>query len=452
MISSLKHALKQSLPPLHDGNDEQMRFATTESFAGMRERRYLFLTSSGPVEIALRPFHIVRAVTALIVLSLSGGWMMMSYGSNIKLAMPSIELASILSITERISLPAMFEQTETTISAIIDIDTADSSLAAIPQTAMKTELPDEPDRNEPADTGQTVSGSLALLSAPQSLSGALPQFLSSSLPQSLQALPVEPAPITELAGTAAPELPDLPPLQTDTGIETVPAEPLDPEFVEFDGINNPPVFTDRIRFYRDYHAILAEARIIQEIFARFNIIPAQIPPDFAGSLTPNKSDLTELYLHRDRWRQLLAAVPLKPPLRYYYITSPYGWRKNKQTGKRRFHHGVDMAGTWRSELHPSTDGDVSFAGTDGGFGKTVRIQHANNIETIHAHLSEISVRTGDYVTTDTILGKMGNTGLSNGMHLHYEVRIDGKSIDPTKMFNISHQLDMLGHVPATLNF
>ena len=443
MISHLKSLLIQSLPPLRNGNDAQMRFATTERFAGMRERRYLFLTSSGPVEIALRPFHIFRAATAFMLLSVSGTWMIMTYGNNIKTAIPSIELASILSVVDRIS--AIFEQTETSVPAIADIDTADSSLAASPQLdildtfpSQQADVPADNSRadNLVADIDQPALDNLAILTTPANFAGS-----------------ACPACATARSGSSNPAPESvIPPIAVETVPEIVPAEPLDPEFVGFDGINNPPIFTDRIRFHRDYHAILAEVRIIQEIFARFNIVPAQSPPDFTGSLVPNKSDLTELYLHRDRWRQILAAVPLKPPLRYYYITSPYGWRKNKRTGQRRFHHGVDMAGTWRSELHPSTDGIVSFAGTDGGFGKVVRIQHANNIETIHAHLSEISVRKGDYVTTDTILGKMGNTGLSEGMHLHYEVRIDGKTIDPTKMFNISHQLDMLGHVPATLNF
>ncbi|MGB2285178.1 MAG: hypothetical protein ACPH66_10285, partial [Candidatus Puniceispirillaceae bacterium] len=113
MISHLKSLLIQSLPPLRNGNDSQMRFATTERFAGMHERRYLFLTSSGPLEIALRPFHIFRAATAFILLSVSGTWMIMTYGNNIKTAIPSIELASILSVVDRISLPAIFEQTET---------------------------------------------------------------------------------------------------------------------------------------------------------------------------------------------------------------------------------------------------------------------------------------------------------------------------------------------------
>ena len=444
MISHLKSLLIRSLPPLRNGNDAQMRFATTERFAGMRERRYLFLTSSGPVEIALRPFHIFRAATAFMLLSVSGTWMIMTYGNNIKTAIPSIELASILSVVDRISLPAIFEQTETSVPAIADIDTADSSLAASPQLDILDTFPSQ-QADVPADNSR-ADNLVADIDQP-----ALDNLAILTTPQTLQAQPVQPVPLPEVASNPAPKS-VTPPIAVETVPEIVPAEPLDPEFVGFDGINNPPIFTDRIRFHRDYHAILAEVRIIQEIFARFNIVPAQSPPDFTGSLVPNKSDLTELYLHRDRWRQILAAVPLKPPLRYYYITSPYGWRKNKRTGQRRFHHGVDMAGTWRSELHPSTDGIVSFAGTDGGFGKVVRIQHANNIETIHAHLSEISVRKGDYVTTDTILGKMGNTGLSEGMHLHYEVRIDGKTIDPTKMFNISHQLDMLGHVPATLNF
>ncbi|MGB0398102.1 MAG: M23 family metallopeptidase, partial [Candidatus Puniceispirillaceae bacterium] len=118
----------------------------------------------------------------------------------------------------------------------------------------------------------------------------------------------------------------------------------------------------------------------------------------------------------------------------------------------RFHHGVDLASTWNAELRPSASGIVSFAGRNGSFGKVVRVRHAHNIETVYAHLSSINVATGDFVTEDIVLGKVGNTGRSDGMHLHYEILINDKSINPALFFKIGHQLSNTGSIPREIRF
>jgi murein DD-endopeptidase MepM/ murein hydrolase activator NlpD len=167
---------------------------------------------------------------------------------------------------------------------------------------------------------------------------------------------------------------------------------------------------------------------------------------------PSDADIPKLFLHRDNWLKILNLIPLKSPLRYYYVTSPYGMRTNKKTGVTRFHHGIDLAGTWRAQLRPSANGVVSFAGQDGSFGKLVRVRHAHDIETVYAHLSSINVKKGDYVTDNVVIGKMGNTGRSDGMHLHYEILINGKSIDPALFFKIGHQLTNTGGLPRAISF
>ena len=156
------------------------------------------------------------------------------------------------------------------------------------------------------------------------------------------------------------------------------------------------------------------------------------------ALSASAEHVPSLYLYRDRRRKLLHMLPLQAPLRYYYVTSPYGMRTNKKTGVTRFHHGVDLAGTWKAKLRPPASGVVTFAGRDGGFGKVIRVQHANGIETVYAHLSSVLVSKGSFVTTQDILGTMGNTGHSDGMHLHYEIRIDGRSKDPEDFFAYGH--------------
>ena len=97
-----------------------------------------------------------------------------------------------------------------------------------------------------------------------------------------------------------------------------------------------------------------------------------------------------------------------------------------------------------SQATPPSSGIVTFAGRDGGFGKVVKVQHAHGIETVYAHLSSVLVSKGSFVTPQDILGTMGNTGHSDGMHLHYEIRVDGKSKDPEDFFAYGHKLSIIG--------
>ena len=136
---------------------------------------------------------------------------------------------------------------------------------------------------------------------------------------------------------------------------------------------------------------------------KLGITPDSEPEQWNPELAAAEEHVPALYLYRDSWRELLHMLPLQAPLRYYYVTSPYGMRTNKKTGVTRFHHGVDLAGTWKAKLRPPASGVVTFSGRDGGFGKVVRVQHAHGIETVYAHLSSVLVSKGSFVTTQDIL-------------------------------------------------
>ena len=222
------------------------------------------------------------------------------------------------------------------------------------------------------------------------------------------------------------------------------AEPMDPEFVSFDGLRNPPIQTPQMKLHRRFAKVLTEVERIKIMLDKLGITPDSEPDQWNPSLVAAEEHVPALYLYRDSWRELLHMLPLQAPLRYYYVTSPYGMRTNKKTGVTRFHHGVDLAGTWKAKLRPPASGVVTFSGRDGGFGKVVRVQHAHGIETVYAHLSSVLVSKGSFVTTQDILGTMGNTGHSDGMHLHYEIRIDGKSKDPEDFFTYGHKLTITG--------
>ena len=129
-------------------------------------------------------------------------------------------------------------------------------------------------------------------------------------------------------------------------------------------------------------------------------------------------------------RLALNYIPLKAPMDYYYVSSKYGYRKDPITKKKRFHPGIDLAGTWHEDVQAPADGTVIFAGRNGGYGNLVKISHKYGIVTAYGHLQKVLVRPGQKVTIGKIIGKMGSTGRSTGQHLHYEIYIDNKHVDP----------------------
>jgi murein DD-endopeptidase MepM/ murein hydrolase activator NlpD len=131
--------------------------------------------------------------------------------------------------------------------------------------------------------------------------------------------------------------------------------------------------------------------------------------------------LDELNLYRLAAGKVPLALPVKGAFRY---TSGFGMRWG------RLHAGTDFAGKHGSPIHATADGTVTHAGWLAGYGQLIKIRHAFGIETRYAHLSRIRVREGQRVSRGDRIGDMGNTGRSTGTHLHYEVRVDGKAINP----------------------
>ncbi len=103
-------------------------------------------------------------------------------------------------------------------------------------------------------------------------------------------------------------------------------------------------------------------------------------------------------------------------------------------GYKFYHPGLDLDGITGDAIKPIKNGKVVSAKSEKfGYGKNVIVDHGSELTTLYAHLSKISVKKGDEVTTDTVLGEMGATGRSSGDHLHLEVRQNGVSINPTKV-------------------
>lgn len=117
------------------------------------------------------------------------------------------------------------------------------------------------------------------------------------------------------------------------------------------------------------------------------------------------------------------------PLERYSLSSGFGSRIHPITGKRKMHAGTDYADSHGSSIVTIRRGKVIEAGEVGGLGKRVTVQHANGVESLYAHMSDITVEVGDIVAAGVEIGKVGSTGTSTGPHLHLEIRIDGKLVN-----------------------
>ncbi|MCA0044604.1 M23 family metallopeptidase [Celeribacter litoreus] len=128
-----------------------------------------------------------------------------------------------------------------------------------------------------------------------------------------------------------------------------------------------------------------------------------------------------LNLYRIAAQKAPFSLPIKGSFRY---TSGFGPRWG------RMHEGTDFAAAYGTPIYATADGVVTFAGWQSGYGRLVKIQHEFGIETRYAHQSQILVKVGQRVSRGDQIGAMGNSGRSTGTHLHYEVRVGGKAVNP----------------------
>lgn len=144
--------------------------------------------------------------------------------------------------------------------------------------------------------------------------------------------------------------------------------------------------------------------------------------------------MEDLIMNRDLQKEV---QPSGYPVRGGYISSKYGERTDPFTGAKSFHEGVDLAGRVGTRVNAAASGIVIFAGEKQGYGKVIKIHHGNGIVTLYAHNNKLMAEVGDYVTKGQQIAAVGSTGRSTGPHLHFEVQLDGKTVDPEKYLNAS---------------
>ena len=126
-----------------------------------------------------------------------------------------------------------------------------------------------------------------------------------------------------------------------------------------------------------------------------------------------------------------------------WISSGFGMRRHPLTGKMRMHEGIDIAGVEGTPIHATADGKVIVSKSNrGGYGKVVIIDHGYGYQTVYGHNKVNLVRVGDQVKRGQVIAKLGNTGRSTGPHVHYEVRVAGKTVNPL-LYIVPHSTSKL---------
>jgi len=141
-----------------------------------------------------------------------------------------------------------------------------------------------------------------------------------------------------------------------------------------------------------------------------------------GTLDQVESQLKE----QMRW---ISATPAITPAKGI-LTSGFGVRRDPITHGRAFHAGLDIAAAPGAPVHATADGVVTRAGRNGGLGKAVYLSHGYGVSTRYGHMSKLAVKAGQRVQRGDVIGYVGSTGRSTGYHLHYEVHLDGKAVNP----------------------
>lgn len=170
------------------------------------------------------------------------------------------------------------------------------------------------------------------------------------------------------------------------------------------------------------------------------------PPELIYGLAHPSADLIvqEINLRAESLQQLLGAMedqrvqiahtpsilPTQETERW--ISSRFGYRKDPFHKRVRHHDGLDVSAKYGSPVVATAEGVVRFSGHERFLGHVVKIDHENGIETWYAHLSKRLVETGEAVQRGHVIGKLGDSGRSTGPHIHYEVQVDGKPVDPRK--------------------
>ena len=157
----------------------------------------------------------------------------------------------------------------------------------------------------------------------------------------------------------------------------------------------------------------------------------------SANAEPRFKDLFLSWKKLSNLQAAVASIPSFMPVKDYRYTSPYGVRYDPFNGNSAMHAGLDMAGAMGEPIYAAANGVVLQAGRANGYGNLVELAHGKGIDTRYGHLSAILVKPGENVRQGQLIARMGSTGRSTGTHLHFEVRVDGRAINPRPFLDAS---------------
>jgi len=137
-------------------------------------------------------------------------------------------------------------------------------------------------------------------------------------------------------------------------------------------------------------------------------------------------------LNSEHMASLLQFIPNGTPVEYKGITSKYGYRVHPTLKRKEFHRGLDMRAKMKTPVYATADGVVEYSGyhKKSGFGKLVILEHNYGFKSYYGHLNKIVVKYGKFVKKGTLIAYTGNSGMSSGPHLHYELRFLHRTVNP----------------------
>jgi murein DD-endopeptidase MepM/ murein hydrolase activator NlpD len=218
--------------------------------------------------------------------------------------------------------------------------------------------------------------------------------------------------------------------------EQVPHNALSQTYAQLDGMQEALAQRAQdatVERYRETAQVLRQLGVNP---SRFHRVSGAVGGPFeavdADNADPRFRELFVSWRRLDQLEQGVSAIPSAQPVRTNSsFTSGFGVRSDPFRGRAAMHGGIDLAGPTGTPIYATADGIVGRSEyNNGGYGNLVEINHGQGIQTRYGHMSRLIAQPGQRVRRGDLIGLMGSTGRSTGSHLHYEVRIDGRAVNP----------------------
>ncbi len=183
-----------------------------------------------------------------------------------------------------------------------------------------------------------------------------------------------------------------------------------------------PEFAEAILYENDEHP---EVQLLTQV-------RDMSPEELLQAIADTRESFAEILDAFEREQRRLSSIPSINPVYSpdAWISSGFGYREDPFNGKRKFHDGTDIVAPRRTPIIAPADGLVTFSGWREGLGRCIEIRHGYGYRTTYGHNEKLNVKKGDNVKRGDVISYLGSSGRSTGPHLHYEIRMNGKLVNP----------------------